>query len=237
MAGQWLTVDGTDGHFASTPDHADFDMASDLEIRVRVSLTDLPPVGNNEVVFSNFSFGDTIGYLLQIQTDGVIQAAWGDGAANLFREAGTISGWTAGIPRWLRLTVDVDNGSGEHKVDTYDSLDDTNDHTAVSWTSLGDRAADTGTTTIANPTAVSSAGGDGQFATVTGRLFVAVVLDGLGGSEAGHFNADDFTLGDADTDTAVDATGKTWTINGTNSLIEGPFVSVELRGSIPIPGL
>ncbi len=93
------------------------------------------------------------------------------------------------------------------------------------WVLLEADAVGSDVSPFRTSTDTPSVGGNANFDNpLAGRLYQVVVKSSIDGTTIAHFNANDFTLGDSDTATAADGTGKTWTINGVNSEIKADAV-------------
>lgn len=220
----YLSLPGTAGHYASTPDHASFS-AGDLDVRMKVAWDNWNPSDTFRY------FGGQIGsgsdsWAVQLMggsgNDGKFKLQWIAGGYKELLTA-TAPGYTNGDVKWLRFVVDTNNGAGGYTATIYDS------DTYGDWNSLDTKTA-AGTTALQDSTTTLEAGrSNASAATMAGKFYELVLLNAIGGSVVAHFNANDFSVGDSDTDTAVDVAGRTWTINGANSTIEAdPAVASTL---------
>lgn len=226
---QWLSLPGTANHNATTPDHADLDVTGDIDIRVKVAMDDWTPATRQSPVGKYESTGNQRSYWLGVETGGTLIFVWSpNGSTGDNRTSTAAVPFADGEVGWIRATLDVDD-AGNRVTRFYTSTDSTQDPGAVSWTQLGLDRVQAGTTEIFASTENLEAGSvNGGTEPVAGNLYVVAVYNGINGTLVGHFDADNFTVGDSDTDTAVDSTGKTWTINGANSVIESGGVSGSL---------
>ena len=207
-----LDLDGT-GDYASTPDAAALDITADIDIRVRVAADDWTPAAN-QVLLSKFNglISTGGGYQLQLQTTGVLRLRWSTGAANLSADSTVDVGATDGDARWLRVTLDVNDGGGNRVIRFYTSTDATPDHSAVSWTQLGATVTTAGTTSIGNASYSLFVGADVLAASgFAGQVFAAAVLNGIASSEAAEVRFEGQHLGNG---TVRGETGETWTLAG-----------------------
>ncbi len=214
----FLDLPGTSSHSASTPDHASLDITGDLEVITRLSADDYTPVGNQRIV-------DKVNAYNLIKLPGSdLRFEWHDGTSFL-SEASSVTLDSVGIVDqqviWLRATLDVDNGASDAEVKFFYSTNSTDDPTEVVWIQLGSTQLVGATTSIRTTTDDLFIGiesiGDGE--RWDGRIYRSQVNDGIGGTLVADFDGNDFAIGESDTDTAVDSTGKTWTINGDVSII------------------
>ena len=91
------------------------------------------------------------------------------------------------------------------------------------WVQLGLTRSGAATTSIRITTSILEVGSDrtGGRSRSDVDIRSGQVFDGIDGILAADFNADDFRTNDSDTDTAVDSTGKAWTIHGASSIVLG----------------
>jgi hypothetical protein len=123
-----------------------------------------------------------------------------------------------GAIMWVRVTHDVDNGSGSNDVKFYTSTDDTNDPDQVTWTQLGTTQSTAGTTSIANTAngillGAWNAGANGNLA---GKIYRAAVYEGINGTKIVDFNPSE--ANDGVSSFVSSSTGETWTVNTSGSL-------------------
>ncbi len=211
---QYIEYDQTAADYIWTADHADFDV-TDLEIRVKVALDDYT-VGADEWLLEKWIQGTNsfFGQLEVSGTPGLMKVVWKDSTTQSLLSTIAVP-VTDGDIAWLRWTLDVDNGSSDAAANFYYSTETLDDHTAVTWTQLGD--ADIlhgGTTTIDTGTSRLSMGRyneDGS-GSVHGKVYQAILLDGIGGTPVAHLNLNDFALGEGNGATFTDAYSKQWTL-------------------------
>ena len=110
------------------------------------------------------------------------------------------------------------------------------------WSTFGAESTDAGVIDMLTDSANDLTLGDSQESTgpedqLDGRIFeyfqFSADFPNIDGSNlVAHFDGDDFTAGDGDTDTAVDSTGRTWTLEGPAADIipAAPSVFVFLGG-------
>lgn len=212
----YLYLPGVSGNYLSTPDAATLDITGDIEIRARVALTDWTPAAETQLVGKWTVTGNQRSYKLSVNTNGTLlfqnstDGAVGTVVSHTSSVAPTVSD---GGTLWVRVTVDVDNGSGDSDATFYTSTDDTNDPTAVTWTQLGTVINSGGTTSIFSGTSVVTLGAieAGTSLLMAGKLYYASILNGIGGTAALTINT--HTQPTEPFSTFTDGTGKTVTIN------------------------
>src|SRR5690606_32811580 len=123
-----LSLPGASGDYASTPDHASLDITGDLDIRVIVAADTWTPAGTSVLVSKYEPSGNQRSYRMNITAAGLVSIILSpDGTANATTSSTVPVPFPDGQPASLRVTVDVDNGSGGHTVTFYtgtaDSLD------------------------------------------------------------------------------------------------------------------
>ncbi len=212
--GAYLDLPGTGG--AYTGDNAVLDITGDIDLRCRVAPADWTPAAPS-VLVAKADITGNYSYVLALTSTGALQIAWT--TTGLF--AGILSaistatvGAADGSTRWVRATLDVNDGGGNRVVKFYTSTDDTHDHTAVTWTQLGATVTTVGTTSIFSGAAVATVGATADgLATLTGQVYAAAILSGIGGTVVA---APDFTDGNrftAGAASGVDSAGRTWTVS------------------------
>lgn len=213
----YLNLTGASGTYASTPDTADLDITGDLDIRAKVSLTDWTPAAESTIVAKYTATGNQRSYALAVTSGGNLILRWSaNGTAELSETSSVAVGATDGTAVWVRATLDVDNGASDAAVVFYTSADGTE------WTQLGTTQLNGGaTTSVFASTAVLELGGQtlGTVNRLTGRIYEALVLSGIGGTVVAHPVP---TLAGI-----TDATSRTWTLNGAASLTTGSSYGLQ----------
>jgi len=215
----YITLDGSAGCYASTPDAAALDITGDITVIARIRMTDWTPGAVTEVV-SKIASADTAGgYTLYVNTAGTLGFAWCTGAANLFANSTVATGATDGTDLWIAATLDVDNGASGRDLRFFTSAEGNIDPATVTWSQLGTTVTTAGVTTIGNGARDLSYGrravtGDRR---MTGRIYRAQIRDGVGGSgvPGGTLVSDLDPNRWAGGTSWVAATGETDTLNGT----------------------
>ncbi len=216
---RYLDLPGTNGHFASTPDHASLDITGDVDLRAYVAL-DWDSVSAYEPIVWKVASGQR-SYWLTLAANNSLEMSWSiDGSAQIIEGSTVDPGATLadGDFQWVRATLDVDNDASGYDVKFYLGGFDRNNPV---WVQLGATVVGGATTSIFSGTAALLVGADGFSSNwLKGLVGIAQVYDGIDGTLVADFDAADFTVGDTDTDTAVGSAGKTWTIDGTSSFIK-----------------
>ena len=198
----------------STPDAAALDITGDLDIRFDVALDVWQFDGLNnvkcEVVGKWTRLSDERSWLVTLD-DGYLKLLTSpDGTFTNAIEHITTEPLTYryGERVAVKITVDVNNGSGGHTVTFY-----TSDSLSGSWTQLGDAVVTSGTTSIYSGSSELRIGRDtgGSWNAGLGKWYGFELRSGIDGSVVAN---PDFTAQTAGAASFVDAAGLTWTLAG-----------------------
>jgi hypothetical protein len=143
-----LVLNGVAGNYASTPDSAAVSVTGDIDLRCQVALNDWTPSGNNSLIgkYNGGGAGNT-SYVLSLKPSGVLSLYWAsDGVTGITKDSTVATGFSDFTNKWVRATLDVDNGSTQNEVRFYTSDDGT------TWTQLGATVTTAGVTSIFNST-------------------------------------------------------------------------------------
>lgn len=228
----YLNLPGASGDYASTPDSAALDITGDIEFIVYAAADDWTPASSMSIVGKFTSVGNQRAYLLTLITGGFLNLVWStDGVSSISIDSTTIVGANDGAGRWVRVTLDVDDGSGNNVVNFYTSTDASETAVAsISWTQLGATVTTVGTSSIFNSTALleigSRTGGVSQ--NFDGKIYKALVYNGIGGTLVSFFDA---TTTPSGATSILATTGETYTVQGAAS-ITGDYVGAT-QGANP----
>jgi hypothetical protein len=205
-AGNYVYLPGVAGNFMSVPDENALDITGDIDIRVRVALDDWTPSAVQTLV-AKYSAA-SLGYLLDVNTNGTLRLLTSSDGTNVsINSSSTVAtGITDGTVKWVRVTLDVDNGASGRDVRFFLSDDGT------TWTQLGSTVTTAGTTSIfANDRAVHvGTRSDGTSNPAAGKFYRAQVLNGIGGTTVLDIDTSVISSGSATSFTAL--TGQTVTV-------------------------
>ncbi len=169
---------GVNGNYLSTPDAAALDITGDIDLRAKVALDDWTPAAEGYLL-SKWSSGQQ-SYILAVTTGGNLRLYWTtDGSTNIFRTSTVSLGLTDGAVKWVRATLDVDNGASGHDAKFWTSDD------GSSWTQLGTTVTTAGTTSIwsgSAPVEVGTVSGGSSSAGGPGKYSRAQVYSSIGGT-------------------------------------------------------
>lgn len=219
-----LRLPGVAGNYASTPDAAANSVTGDLELIVRAALIDWTPAIQALLISKWITSGNQRSYGLSVNTNGTLNLSWSaDGTAVISKDSTVATGIVDGAIKYVRATLDVNNGAAGNDVKFYTSDD------GVVWTQLGSTVTTAGTTAVFDSTAVLEVGSFNAGATnlAIGRIYYASLVNGLGGSTVAAF---DPTRGTRGAGSLVALTGEIWTINTSGTppaLLQGPLLTYE----------
>lgn len=203
----FLSLPGTAGDCASTPDAAALDITGDIDLRARVTATDWTPAADGCAIGKHLTTGNQRSYALVLTSAGKISLLWStNGTAESSATSTVATGLADGTVQWIRGTLDVNNGAGNAIARFYVSPDN------VTWSQLGADVAVGSTTSIYAGTATLFLGarGSGTTDNLVGRVWEAEVRNGIDGTIVAQPKA--YLSG------ITDPTGLAWTVNGTAKL-------------------
>jgi hypothetical protein len=199
----------------STPDHADFAITGDIDIRALVAANDWTPAGTQVVMSAGYTAPDR-SWEVELRDTGFLAIVWSeDGSLNKSSISTVAPTVSDGGPLWIRFTLDVDNGAAGRDVKFYTSTDAiTTAPASVSWTQLGTTVTTAGVTSIHNSSDLPTIGAPGSGASgIDGKVYYAEVRNGIAGTVVTN---PDFRDADQQTSgtTLTDDFSKVWTVSG-----------------------
>ena len=211
-ADAYLSLPGVSGNYSTTPDSAAFTFAGDIDFRFRAALVDWTPSAQQTLI-AKFGFEGNQSFILRVNTTGVLVLTWtADGSAD--RNATSTAAVSAadGAIKWVRVTLDVDNGAGGCSARFYTSDDYDPASGTGTWTQLGSTVTAAGVSSVFDSTAVVELGArtGGTTNPLNGAIYYAEIRNGIDGTVVARFDPTRFKASES---TAVMATGETWTIN------------------------
>lgn len=205
-----VTLPGTSGSYVSTPDSVANSVTGDIDIRVRVALTDWTPatdaiyVGKDETATRrNYAF-------FQRNSTASPSFYWSANGSTVTVVSATASlpagTFVDGTQHWVRVTFDVDNGAGGSTAVFYWSDD------GATWTQLGSPVVSAGVATITDTVSPVEIGSIrlGTVNTLSGKVYQVQIYNGINGTLAVGFDAARYAGGT----TLTGSTGEVWTLNG-----------------------
>lgn len=213
----YLTPTDVGANVATTPNHASLDITGDIDLRIDFQLhKDLVDTddGGAPVRLAHRTTG-TDGWEWELyNTGGTIYTAftWADSGGVDHIE--NTEGFTTSIPITaqhdriaLRVTLDVNNGSGGYTITFW-----TADTIAGTFEAFASTVTASGTTSIKTSTAVLKVGGNTDDVThipLPGRIHAFQLRSSIGGTQVAN---PDFTTQTVGASSFADAAGRTWTI-------------------------
>jgi hypothetical protein len=203
----YVYLTGVDGNALQVPDAAALDITGDLDLRIHLAM-DVWAVSNQTLIAKD-NFGNQRSFrFITFQSTGRLLLGWSpDGTSELSAVTTAGTGFAAGTDKWVRVTLDVDDGAGGRTISFYESDD------GVSW-NLIEAITQAGTTSVYASTTPLQVGAASNFAVVVGKVYRAEVWDGIegsGGTKVLDVDTSVITSGAATSFNAL--TGQTVTIN------------------------
>lgn len=220
---------GNAGDYASTPDDASLDITGDIDLQADVIANDWTPIVEQALV-SKWATPSDLSWLFRINISGQLEFLWsadGSVTAELVSSGPNLPealNLADGDRRALRVTLDADNGNGEHVVTfwTAPTIDDP-------WV-IFDQQTLAGTATMFSGTAAVNAGAadDGALNPFFGSIREVQIRN-----SAGVVVADpDFAGQPTGTTNFVDDAGRTWTVNGGAEILGAEIESATITPSL-----
>jgi hypothetical protein len=226
----YASLPGVAANFVSTPDTAANSILGDIDIRVQVAATSWTPAATNELVSKNATDATDFAYLFRIETGGQLSLLWSANGTVVLTATSTVAtGLAVGAKKYVRATLDVDNGAAGRDIKFYTSDD------GSIWTQLGATVTQGGVTSIfnsASPVRLGARGSAGS-GPLSGKLFYAEIRNGLAGAVIARMDAVEATDGAA---TLVSSSGETWTINSSGvpgTRFNNDVVGTSAAGYLP----
>jgi hypothetical protein len=185
----------------STPDSAALDITGDIDIRTQVAATDWTPVFNTSVV-GKWS-GTQQSYAFYVNSSGLLEFKWSTTGADTITKQSTVStGLTDGSTKWIRVTLDIDNGASGNDVKFFTSDNGT------TWTQLGSTVTTAGVTSIFSSTSTLEIGANQGGTNFAGTFYRTQVRNGIDGTvvfDANYATAslDSFTFTESSSNAAT----------------------------------
>lgn len=213
-----MSLDGTTGTYASTPNSAATSIPSDIDLR----FFGAPDAwgGATQALVGKNDVGDT-SYVMQLNPAGFVALGLSDdGGAATFVTSGVVTGFADGAAGGVRVTWRQSDGRVQFFV-----ADNPEDPDGTTWTQLG---ADQ-TIAIASIFASSTGAEIGSINGGTARLYSGTVTyveirDGIDGTVVAD---PDFRGEEPGTVTFTDGPGNVWTLNGAATIEQDPTAPVD----------
>jgi hypothetical protein len=223
----YLSLPGTSGNYASTPDSAALTISGDLDVRVKLAADDWTPAVAQVPIAIDGGNDGLRSWFLQFDASGLLSLLWTtNGLLPRVQATSTVAvRFTDGQTNWIRATLDVNNGAGGWTVRFYTSSD------GETWTQLGTDRTGVGVTSLFDAPSkltVGAWGSTGGISMMAGKVFYAEVRNGIDGPIVASFDPTSDEILSA-TSLRSAKTGEVWTINqsgGTPAQVNG----TTLRG-------
>ncbi len=174
-----LDLPGAAGDFASTPDSPDFNITGNIDVRCLISPADWSPIDTQTIIAQWNDTGNQFSWIFQLRTDGTVRLDYSlDGSSIKGGSSTVATGFANELKRYVRFTLDVDNGDSGQDIKYYTSTD------GIVWNQLGTTVTVGGTGSLFNSTADVQIGANeqtGAFNEYIGKIYKAQVLDGIDG--------------------------------------------------------
>ena len=213
LSGSGLVLGGIASNYASTPDTVAISVTGDIDIAVRVAMTDWTPAAIQTFISKGHTTTN-LAYILRCEASGPLTVVWTEDGTTTKSASSTVgTGFTDGNSKWIRVTLDVDDGAGNRVIEFF-TADDSATY-PTSWTQLGTTITQAGTTSIYDgnkPLEVGQRHDGAQM--LDGTVYRAIVKNGIAGTTV--YDADFSTqTADALAFTESSANAATVTINTT----------------------
>ncbi len=152
----------------------------DLDLRVKLAAADWTPSAISTIL-AKFQNAGARTFRFQLNTTGALWFDWTTDGSTIQTTASSVTavGFTDGATGWVRVTLDVDNGSTQHEIKFYKSTD------GVTWTQVGSTVTRSGTTSVFQSGTnaaweIGGRGGSGEL--LAGRFYEVQIRSGIGDS-------------------------------------------------------
>ncbi len=207
-----VLLPGTNGSYITTPDHADFDIVGDIDLRVKVAMTDWTPLTTMGLI-SKYATNNLSWAFRMLLTTGRPQARWTpDGTTEIAVNGSAAPGVVDGSTKWMRMTIDVNDGSGNRVTKFSQSSDN------ITYVQFGTTTTTAGVTSLFSGTANVELGANtgGSFP-LNGKIFAADVRNNILDNGTGIVAAPDFSGAFQGAGGYTDPQGHIWTLQGSAS--------------------
>ncbi len=203
-----------------TPDTAAVSITGDIDIVAHIQPDDWTPAAQQSIASKWDTTGNQRSWFFGLESNGKLSFNYSTDGANAFSVSSSVATGIASGDRWVRCTVDVNNGAAGFDTKFYTSTD------GVVWTQLGTTVTTGGTISLFDSTAPLVAGALGPSGisseALLGRLLSLSLYNGIGGTLVANFDAE--YAGDGDTALTSRTTGEAWSFNGTAAVVSTNFV-------------
>ena len=181
-----VPLTGLSGSYISTADKAGLAIAADLELEADVSLTDWTPSSAMTFIAQWRAVAGGRSYSFRVFTSGILQLLYSlDGATTVTASSTVAPPVADGTRLGVKVTLAVDNGASGRDVKFWTSSD------LASWSQLGSTVTVATPATLNNSAVALTIGARDLGATepLAGRVYLAIVRSGIGGTVVANFDA------------------------------------------------
>jgi len=177
----YLYLPGVSGNNATVPDSVALSITGDIDLRVRVAMDDwTPSTTMNLLGKRDGGSAATAAYEFILTTSGTLRIQWYDTNTGGFRSltSSVATGVADQTDKWVRVTLDVDNGATQCAAAFSTSTD------GSTFTALGTTQTSGGVAAISAAAVALAIGEQGSLGGVSaaGKFYRAQVLNGIGGT-------------------------------------------------------
>jgi hypothetical protein len=204
----YVYLPGVALNYLTVPDSAALDITGDIDLRVQLALDDWTPASTQAIIYKYGTAGNrSFAFYVNGSSLGTLELAWSaDGTAANSATSSVATGITDGATKWIRVTLDVDNGASGRDVKFFTSDD------GITWTQLGTTRTSAGVTSIfASTTGIAIGADNNGSSVIAAKIFNGQILNGIDGTKVLDVNTSIIGSGSATTYSAL--TGQTVTIN------------------------
>jgi hypothetical protein len=199
-----LTLPGTNGNAASTPDSVAASVTGDIDIRAKLAPANW---STTQYVISKQGATTDSSYGLALVADKIRILGRVDAGSVSDLSSSTTTGFADGSVHWIRATRVADTGVATY----YTSTD------GAAWTQLGTTVGGTTGNWVDSTVPVTIGTGIDtlDFLMFTGSIYHAEIRNGIAGTVVVKYDPSAIAiLGTRDPTSLVSSTGETWTMNG-----------------------
>lgn len=207
----YVYVPGRAGNYISVPDSSELDIAGNIDIRVKVALDTWQTPSATQRIIGKYGAEENRTFLLNYTTGQNLQLIWYSTSITQHIATSTAALSTSnGVPKWLRVTVLVNNGSGGTNVNFYTSDD------GITWTAVGSTVTIASITGFFNSTAPIEIGDVSSTSSpMAGKIFNIEINNGINGVPVLKMDTSHAPTGSTTSCTCL--TGQTATVNRSSS--------------------
>lgn len=206
----WTTIpDATSTYFIGSG----FNVTGDIELWCRISMDSWNPLAETYFL-GKYDFTNNLrSYALGITPTGYVSLRNSpDGSTVVYRQSSIPVPFSPGQTYWIRATLDVDSGSGTNVTNFYWANDQASDP-FMTLRPLGSAVSVAGVTSIMGNATQLEIGSltSGQGGLFSGKIFNAIVKDGLNGTTVAQWRASGYA---STASPYRDRQGHIWSVNG-----------------------